>query len=211
MRMSTVYVALGSNLGDRLCALHGALSCLASLASLQATSALYQSQPMYVSDQPAFLNAACKLQTDLPPHQLINALKDIESNIGRQTSFRNGPRLIDLDIILYDNQLISTPTLQIPHPRMSERAFVLKPMCDIGAEVMHPIKQETMLELYNQLDVNSKKELQRVIPCYNHLRKQTRYILLDSGKPLIMGVVNSTPDRYAALCIILLQLHIRYL
>lgn len=194
-KMSVAYVALGSNLGDRGGALNEALRLLASVGNLQCTSFLYKSEPMYHSDQPSFMNAACKIETDLPPQQLLVGLKDIEKRMGRQDTFRNGPRIIDLDIVLYGNSHVTDSNLVIPHPRMAERSFVLRPLCDLDANFIHPTLQQPISSLYDNLDIDSKHSLKRVIPCYNHARKSTRYLSLDCGLPMLMGIVNATPDR----------------
>lgn len=192
--MSTAFIAMGSNMGDRATAIHEALRHISGICNVLGTSFLYESQPMYHSSQPVFLNAACKIQTDLSPHQLLHSLKAIESKVGRQVTFPNGPRLIDLDIVLYGDQQVDEHDLQIPHPRMCERPFVLRPLCDLAADHLHPQLAVTMKTLHSYLGAD---DLRRVIPCYNHKKKRTRYLRLDSGRPLLMGIVNITPDRYA--------------
>ena len=145
------YIGLGSNVGDRVEAFREALQHLRRLGKVTCTSFLYETPPMYVTDQATFLNAACHLQTSLSPDQLLKELKNIETTIGRKQSFRNGPRLIDVDIILYGNHSIDTPHLQIPHQRLHERAFVLRPLCDMNPSLRHPILNQTMKELLTKL------------------------------------------------------------
>eukprot|EP01039_Chlorochromonas_danica_P008082 gene8082-8913_t len=194
---TSAYIALGSNLGDRASSLGEALKHLSKIAHVEETSFLYESRPMYYLNQPTFLNAACKVETDLSPQDLLIALKTIEQQVGREKTFQNGPRLIDLDIILYGNELISDEHLQIPHVRMTERAFVLRPLCDLAPHLTHPVIKRSMEELYAEIDSESKSELRRVIPCYNHVKGKTRYLRLDSGMPIIMGILNVTPDSFS--------------
>eukprot|EP01031_Cornospumella_fuschlensis_P016100 gene16100-19661_t len=152
---------------------------------------------MYHSDQPSFMNAACKIETDLPPQQLLAGLKTIEHEMGRQETFRNGPRIIDLDILMYGTSLVTDSNLVIPHPRMAERSFVLRPLCDIDDGLMHPTLHQPIHSLYDSLAMDNKQSLKRVIPCYNHLRRSTRYLNLDGGLPFLMGIVNVTPDSFS--------------
>mmetsp|Transcript_22867 Transcript_22867/g.47426 ORF Transcript_22867/g.47426 Transcript_22867/m.47426 type:complete len:637 (-) Transcript_22867:14-1924(-) len=185
---ASVYVALGSNIEPRFPSLQRAAEMLTTLptTSLEETSFLYETKPMYVEDQPSFLNAAVKLETDLQPQDLLQHLKRIEEEVGREDSFRNGPRLIDLDILLYDDlSLDSNPTdsstlpLTIPHPRIDEREFVLRPLNDINA----PYASERL----KRLDTN---EAIQVLPLPNN-----RTLALNST--LIMGILNVTPDSFS--------------
>lgn len=193
--MHDAYIALGCNIGDKVQSLHTAYIKLNTLGSVKKTAYLYRSKPMYHTNQPAFLNTACLLRTSLSPEELLRELKKIEKEIGRQETFRNGPRAIDLDIILYDNERVQLENLEIPHPRMSERAFVLKPLHDLAPHLTHPISQKTIQELYQQLPLTALEEIDQVIPCRNRLTKNSRYLVLNSGLPLIMGILNVTPDR----------------
>jgi 2-amino-4-hydroxy-6-hydroxymethyldihydropteridine diphosphokinase len=131
--MSTVYLGLGSNQGDRLAYLRGALRALAALpgTTVQAVSALYESAPWGVTDQPPFLNAVAAIATPLAPSDLLRAVKDIERAAGRRAGPRWGPRPLDIDLLLYDDQRVNTPNLMIPHPRLAERRFVLAPLQDL--------------------------------------------------------------------------------
>ena len=193
--LHTVYVALGSNLGNQTVNIYQALDKLKTLGNVKKTGFLYRSKPMYYLNQPSFLNTACLMETSLSAEALLVQLKRIEKEIGRQENFRNGPRIIDLDIILYDDKQISTENLQIPHPRLHERAFVVKPLLDISPNLIHPQTKKTINCLYNELADESKRELTQVIPCINQLTKKTRYLVLNSGLPLLMGILNVTPDR----------------
>jgi len=105
---------------------------------------LYESKPMYFTDQDLFLNAACVLETKLGAVDLLDQLQRIEKELGRVETFRNGPRSIDLDVVLYGSEVINTDRLIVPHPKIAERAFVLKPLCDIiPSDTMHPTTAQT--------------------------------------------------------------------
>jgi 2-amino-4-hydroxy-6-hydroxymethyldihydropteridine diphosphokinase len=123
---------MGSNLGDRFLFLQRAVNQLAATVRWSAVSAVYETAPMYVLDQPAFLNAAARGETNLGPLQLLAELKDLEARLGRQTRARFGPREIDLDLIAYQGMQMESPELTLPHPRIAERRFVLLPICDIA-------------------------------------------------------------------------------
>jgi dihydroneopterin aldolase/2-amino-4-hydroxy-6-hydroxymethyldihydropteridine diphosphokinase/dihydropteroate synthase len=196
---TNVYIALGSNLGDRVVNIHNALEKLKELGTLKQTGFLYRTKPMYHLQQPSFLNSACLLQTSLSPSQLLIELKRIEKELGRQETFRNGPRIIDLDIILYGEETVSLEHLQIPHPRMHERPFVLKPLADMNPLVFHPVLKKSFQEMCQNLPKDSLEvDLHQVLPCYNHSTRKTRYLVLnDVGLPLLMGVVNVTPDSFS--------------
>jgi len=119
--MATVYLGLGTNLGDRAANLRAAVTAVAQFGRVDALSNIYETSPLYVTDQPAFLNMAARLRTEMEPLDLLSGLKRLEAEIGRVASVRFGPRLIDLDILLYDDRVIAHPELEIPHPRLPER------------------------------------------------------------------------------------------
>ena len=134
----TVYLALGSNLGDRRAHLAAAVAGLAPGVVVERVSALYETEPAYVLDQPRFLNAALRGRTALAPAELLELLKRIERELGRAPGLRFGPRVVDLDILLYGGQALASAALTIPHPRMAERPFVLVPLAEIAPDLVPP-------------------------------------------------------------------------
>ena len=153
----TIFLSLGANTGDRKNNLQLALQRLAKVIVIQAVSSLYETEPIGEGGQPLsynqegswpyFLNLACQGKTNLEPINVLTALKEIEASLGRRSSFRNAPRPIDIDILLYDNLQITLPQLVIPHPRMRERAFVLIPLAEIAPLTIDPISGQTMQQL----------------------------------------------------------------
>jgi len=143
----TVYLALGSNLGDRLENLQQAIRALPPLVRMVAASPVYETLPWGYVDQPAFLNQVIQAETDLDPQSLLATLKQIETSVGRTATFRYGPRLIDLDILFYDDILLNTPGLIIPHPSIPERAFVLVPLADLNPDLRHPSLGKTVRQM----------------------------------------------------------------
>lgn len=196
-----VYLALGSNVGDRSTALNLAVTELKSVTSLQKTSFLYETVPMYHTDQRKFLNAVCHVRTRLSPENLLNELQNIERKVGREVSFRNGPRVIDLDILLYGDHSICSERLQIPHPRIGERIFVLTPLSDIAPPelvISHEAnKPQNVGDALKSLPPGAAAEIRRVLPVHNSLTKQTRLLYQDAPQQRIMGILNVTPDRYS--------------
>ena len=146
-----VYLSLGSNLGDRAANLRLALEKLGELGSVQAVSALYETEPVGLSSQPWFLNCAAKLDTEKMPRQLITGILNLEQEMGRQRKQKNGPRIIDIDILLFGTSVIDTHSLTVPHPRLHERRFVLEPLAEIAPDVRHPVFKRSIRELREAL------------------------------------------------------------
>jgi 2-amino-4-hydroxy-6-hydroxymethyldihydropteridine diphosphokinase len=155
-----IALALGSNLGDRLGALRAAVEGLASYLNIDIVSPVYETQAAYVTDQPAFYNAALTGKTKLAPLTLLRSVKELETEIGRQPTFHYGPRVIDIDIIFYGTQVIKTPELIVPHPRLQEREFVLRPLADIAPTWVHPPTGKTVEELLQSLPESTAVKIQ---------------------------------------------------
>ncbi len=137
--MSTVYIALGSNVGDREANLRLAVDLLEPAGVVvNRVSSFYETEPVGYLDQPWFLNAVLEAVTNLSAEQLLSTLRAIECRMGSSKPFRNGPRVMDLDILLYGDATIETPALQVPHPRMLQRNFVLAPLAEIAPQLRHP-------------------------------------------------------------------------
>jgi len=137
--VGAAYVALGSNLGDRLGYLRAAVERLGDLGVIEAVSGVYETDPVGYGDQPAFLNAVLRLRTGIPPAELLAGLLAIEAALGRTRSFPNAPRTLDLDLLFYDQRVLETADLVLPHPRLHERAFVLVPLAAIEPDLRHPL------------------------------------------------------------------------
>ena len=172
--MTTAYIALGANLGDPVATVCRAFAALAELpqTTLAAMSPLYRTAPVGITDQPEFINAAARLETDLAPEALLDALLAIEQAFGRVRGERNGPRTLDLDILLYGEAVIDTPRLSLPHPRLHLRAFVLCPLADLAPDLRLPGRGSVAAWLpavANQgaerlgVDVAAKVELDKIL------------------------------------------------
>lgn len=154
--MPTIFLSLGSNIGDREKNLHTAIMALAE-ANVRVTrvSSFYETEPVDLREQPWFLNCAAQAETELPPLELLGALREIESHMGSRKLVPKGPRLIDLDILLYGEETIDTPELQVPHPRMLLRKFVLMPLAEIAPNLRHPLWGEIVSQVLDGLGDSS--------------------------------------------------------
>ena len=152
MQPQTVYLALGTNLGERTVNLRRAIQSLPPAVTVLAESPVYETPPWGVTDQPNFLNMALKGETRLVPLELLKRLKQLESELGRVPSVHYGPRLIDMDILFYADLVLEAPELTLPHPRLHERAFVLVPLADLATDLRHPRLGKTIHELLASVD-----------------------------------------------------------
>jgi len=143
----TAYLSLGSNLGDRYANLHEAVQRI-ERGGIHVTrlSSIYETEPQDLPDQPWFLNQIAEVETDLAPAALLTAMQKIEHEMGRERAVPKGPRTIDIDMLLYGEEVIQTPALQIPHPRMTTRRFVLEPLAELAPELRHPVTHRIIRE-----------------------------------------------------------------
>ncbi len=162
MTSYTAYIGAGSNIGNKLFNCKNGIALLIKSGDvvLKDQSRFYKTEPVDYTAQDWFINCAVKIETALDPFMLLHMLKSIERDIGRVVdAVRYGPRILDLDILLVDGLVINSPQLVVPHPRMHQRRFVLKPICDIDATIMHPVLMKNMQSLLEMLD----EKKQRVI------------------------------------------------
>ena len=146
-QLITVYLGLGSNMENRQGNLDKALDLLSQRLQLRQVSSLYDTEPVGNTEQPRFLNMVCQVRTRLAPEELLTLAKGIELKLGRPPRTSNAPRPIDIDILFYGDQVIKTKKLVIPHPKLTERAFVLVPLAEIAPDLVHPVSHKTVREL----------------------------------------------------------------
>jgi 2-amino-4-hydroxy-6-hydroxymethyldihydropteridine diphosphokinase len=162
IQMTTVYLSLGSNIGDRAKNIARAIEALnARGVPVTRESSLYETEPLEIRQQPWFLNCAVEAQTELTPERLMAVLLEIEREMGRERLIPKGPRLIDMDILLYGSEIVREPGLEIPHPRMAERKFVLIPLAEIAGEVNHPVSMMTIAEMLEAIADRSEVKMWR--------------------------------------------------
>jgi 2-amino-4-hydroxy-6-hydroxymethyldihydropteridine diphosphokinase len=156
------YISIGSNLGDKLDNCRNGFAALGETDGIivEDLSKYYQTEPMGYTDQPWFVNAAARILTSLAPLDLLKALKSLESEFGRINNVRFGPRTLDFDIIFYNDMVIEIPDLIIPHPRMYEREFVLRPICDLAPDLIHPVLKKSSRQLLADLAAENQKCIQ---------------------------------------------------
>ncbi|PKO02720.1 MAG: 2-amino-4-hydroxy-6-hydroxymethyldihydropteridine diphosphokinase [Chloroflexi bacterium HGW-Chloroflexi-5] len=155
-----VILALGSNLGDRFENLQQALKDISLRVSIIKISSVYETPPWGYSDQPVFFNQVLSGNTSLNPVELLTFVKNIENSMGRVKNFQNGPRLIDIDILLFGEKIIDSEKLVIPHPRMLERGFVMLPLAEIEPELIIPGTNKKVLELLQNVDKTGIQKLE---------------------------------------------------
>jgi 2-amino-4-hydroxy-6-hydroxymethyldihydropteridine diphosphokinase len=143
---STVWLGLGANEGDRRANLVSALDAIAGFGRIEAVSSVYESEPVGWKDQPDFWNLVVRIHTSFPPRALLDAIKTIEAGIGRREGIRWGPRPIDIDILLYGDRNDHEDGLEVPHPRMMERGFVLYPLVEIDPDLVHPVSGQRLAD-----------------------------------------------------------------
>ncbi len=186
-----VSLGLGSNLGDRHGYLIEAIDRLKSQIKIEAVASIYETEPWGYLDQPQFLNTACVGATSLTPNELLVFVKSIETEMGREATFRYGPRVIDIDVLLIEDQIIETDSFHIPHAALAERAFVLVPLAEIAPQFIHPVLNNPIETLRDRVDASAVKIFAR-----RPMRVGSKWLHWDR-QTYIMGIINTTPDSFS--------------
>ena len=148
--MADVFIGIGSNIGNKEENIRSSIKLMKKKCRILKTSSLYETEPVGYKEQDWFLNCAIEAETKIEPLELLEFLKSIEKNIGRVKEIKNGPRIIDMDILFYDDKIINESELIIPHPRLHERLFVLEPLKEIAPELVHPVFGKSIGEIYSE-------------------------------------------------------------
>jgi 2-amino-4-hydroxy-6-hydroxymethyldihydropteridine diphosphokinase len=170
--MATVYLGLGSNVGDREEYIEQASFLLEKNPAIQVVkhSSNFETEAEGNANQPPFINAVVMIKTSLTPHQLLDVCQEIETALGRERELEWGPRTMDIDILLYDDEIISDDKLQIPHPLLHERMFVLKPLREIAPTAMHPILEKNIDTLYEERKTDSGEKYDDELPGFKEIK-----------------------------------------
>jgi len=172
-KVHVVYLGLGSNVGDREEYIEQAVFLLSKTPGIKVTrrSTNYETEAEGVSDQPAFLNAAIEIKTKLSPYQLLELIQESENALGRERDVEWGPRTIDVDILFYDNEIISDDKLQVPHPLIHERLFALIPLAEISPKLMHPVLEKSIGELVEERKTEVSEKYDDELPGFKEIKK----------------------------------------
>ena len=164
MEPVTIFLGLGSNLGSREEHLRDGIGLLARSLTIHEISSVYETEPWGYTEQPPFLNAVCRAETSMAPEELLLFCQRVERTVGRRPTFRYGPRVLDVDILAYGDQVIATPTLVVPHARMAERAFVLVPLAEMAPDWEHPVLGKSAAQLLKEVSGTEGVSLRGRLP-----------------------------------------------
>lgn len=169
--MFSAYIGIGSNLGNRIDNCLNALKAISEFSTIKTVSSFYETEPVGRENQPKFINAVAKVSTSLSHHKLLDSLKSIEREMGRKAGRKWSPRTIDLDVLFYENLVIESDDLTIPHKELHKRKFVLKPLCEIESDLEHPVLKQTVGNLL--INLNDGKEVKSIGRLYRADQKES--------------------------------------